>query len=116
MRRLIKRAQFLKAARGTRASRRGFVVQMAASTHHEPGLGFTVTRRTGNAVVRNRIKRRLLAAAAANAEHFAAGHDYVLIGRREALHEPFGHLVGGIRAALSEVTAPKAGSETQGQG
>jgi len=116
MRRLTKRAQFLKAARGARASRRGFLVQAIRSPRDGPGLGFTVTRRTGNAVERNRIKRRLRAAAAANAAHFTDGHDYVLISRRDVLHEPFDRLVGGMRSALGEIKTPQAGPESQGRG
>lgn len=102
MRRLTKRAQFLKAARGRRSPRRGFVLQAVTAPSEEPGLGFTVTRRVGNAVERNRIRRRLKAAAQLNAGKFRAGHDYVLIGRRNALHEPFDQLVSGVASALEQ--------------
>ena len=62
--RLKKRRDFLRAAsRGKRAARPGLVLQAVAG---EPGrlrLGFTVTRKVGNAVVRNRARRRLKEAA-----------------------------------------------------
>jgi ribonuclease P protein component len=103
MRRLTQRSQFLKAARGAKASRRAFVLQMVEVPDASAGLGYTVTARTGNSVERNRIRRRLRAAARANARQFAAGRDYVLIGRRDALHEPFDKLVGGLAAALGEI-------------
>ncbi|MEX0628440.1 MAG: ribonuclease P protein component [Cucumibacter sp.] len=115
MRRLTKRAQFLKAARGAKALRRGFVLQAASSLDDEPGLGFTVSRRAGNAVERNRIRRRLRAAAGMNAVHFTAGHDYVLIGRRDALHEPFDRLVGGLAAALGEIGKKRAEGDNRGR-
>lgn len=62
MERLKKRAEFQAVAAGKRVSRPGFVLQARASTgdrHRPPRFGFTVTRRIGNAVVRNRIRRRL---------------------------------------------------------
>lgn len=91
MRQLTKRAQFLKAARGRKIVRRGFVLQAVA--HNEdctlgPALGYTVTKRVGNAPQRNRIKRRLRALSKEFAEKFDPEFNYVLIGRQEALHEP----------------------------
>lgn len=103
MRRLTSRAQFVAAARGARTHKRAFVLQTAPNRAEEPRIGFTVTRRVGNAVERHRIRRRLKAAAMENASRFAAGHDYVLIGRRDALHEPFERLVGELKAALEQI-------------
>lgn len=103
MRRLTQRRQFLKAARGAKASRRAFVLQMVEVAESGAGVGYTVTSRTGNSVERNRIRRRLRAAVHANTAKFAPGRDYVLIGRRDALHEPFDKLVGGLAGALCEI-------------
>ena len=64
-----------------------------------PGIGFTVTKKTGNSPERNRIKRRLRAAVRACARGFLPQHDYVLVGRREALSMPFATLVARPRAA-----------------
>lgn len=93
MRRLKKRAQFRNAAKGGRASRNGLSLQAIGVDDDEPGLGFTVTKRAGNAVERNRIKRRLRAAADACGQRFQSRHDYVLLGRREVLRAPFASLV-----------------------
>lgn len=103
LRRLKKRAQFLKAARGTRVARRGFVLQAARVGEPSPGVGYTVTKKTGNAPERNRIKRRLRAAVAQCSDKLVAGHDYVLIGRREALNEPFEALVKGLSGSIGRI-------------
>ncbi|WP_246473048.1 ribonuclease P protein component [Pelagibacterium limicola] len=103
LRRLTKRAQFVKAARGTRVARRGFVLQAATVEQAIPGVGYTVTKKTGNAPERNRIKRRLRAAVAKVSGKLVAGHDYVLIGRREALNEPFNVLVAELSGSIERI-------------
>jgi ribonuclease P protein component len=65
LRRLHKRAQFLNAAKGRRAGRTGFSLQSIDVPADQPGIGFTVTKKVGNAPQRNRIKRRLRAAVTA---------------------------------------------------
>jgi ribonuclease P protein component len=100
LRRLKKRSEFLRAARGSRAGRRGFALQVAPVDSPAPGVGFTVSRKVGNAPERNRVKRRLRAAARACAQAFRPQHDYVLIGRREALSVPFSELVAGLEQVL----------------
>jgi len=115
LRRLKTRAEFLRAARGTRVARRGFVLQTirrpAAGdgdmTAQSAGVGFTVTKKTGNAPERNRIKRRLRAAADTCAHRFEAGNDYVLIGRRACLDEPFSALVEDLEASLTRAHNPR---------
>ena len=118
LRRLTKRSQFLKAARGNRAGRSAFGLQAVAAPEPEPGIGFTVTKKTGNSPERNRIKRRLRAAAAACARDFVPAHDYVLVGRREALTEPFGKLVADLGALITRVHAPRTETDrhTSGRG
>ncbi|UXN74012.1 ribonuclease P protein component [Devosia sp. A8/3-2] len=59
LRRLTKRSQFQRAAWGNRAGRSAFGLQAIATDAPEPGIGFTVTKKTGNSPQRNRIKRRL---------------------------------------------------------
>ena len=103
LRRLTKRAQFLGAARGKRAGRTAFALQAVAVGEAEPGLGFTVTKKVGNSPERNRVKRRLRAAARACADRFQPQHDYVLVGRREALTLPFDRLVADLGSALGKL-------------
>ena len=102
--RLTKRAQFLQAARGKRHNGRHVLVQIhkrAADPQGPARFGFTVTKKTGNAVVRNRIKRRLREAVRLNApQHARPGHDYVLIGRPSAVKAPFGRLVDDLMQAF----------------
>jgi len=107
-RRLTKRSEFLRAARGRRAGRSAFLLQACGSDADRPGLGFTATKKTGNAPERNRIRRRLREAARACAPGFAPRHDYVLIGRREALSQPFQLLVADLAAALEKIHATTA--------
>lgn len=115
LRRLTKRSQFLKASRGSRAGRAGFGLQAVETSETEPGIGFTVTKKTGNAPERNRIKRRLREAVKARADDFLPGHDYVLVGRREALSETFGKLVSDVSFLLTKVHAkPTTGPKRQG--
>ena len=112
---LKKRRQFLQVA----ASQRkwvtpGFVLQLnvrgaiRSATRDDqvlesPRVGFTVTKRVGNAVVRNKVKRRLRAAAAEWFHHASAGNDYVLIGRKQALERPFQSLTSDLKWALRKL-------------
>jgi len=104
VRRLKKRAEFLRVARGTRVGRSAFSLQaIRLGEGGDPGLGFTVTKQMGNSPERNRIRRRLKAAAKACEAGFEPQHDYVLVGRREALAQPFDKLVGELAGALSKI-------------
>ncbi|MFT6658571.1 MAG: ribonuclease P protein component [Maritalea sp.] len=107
MRRLKHRAQFLQAARGLKSVRRGFVLQAIKCDEAEPGIGFTVTKRVGNSPERNRIKRRLRALSEKTAQKFQPNFNYVLIGRREALHEPFSLLEEGLGQAIEKMHNPR---------
>ena len=76
-------------------------------------LGFTVSKKVGNAVERNRVRRRLREIVRLSpAERMRAGHDYVLIGRRAALRVPFERIARDFEGALRRVHAGrKAESE-----
>jgi len=108
--RLKARADFLRvAAARRRAARPGLVLQ-AAPRPGEAGalalvrVGFTASRKVGNAVVRNRAKRRLRAAASeVLASGGRPGTDYVLIARAGTGERPYADLVGDLEAALRQV-------------
>lgn len=116
LRRLTKRSQFQRAARGNRAGRSAFGLQVIATDAPEAGVGFTVTKKTGNSPQRNRIKRRLRAAVTACARDFVPGHDYVLLGRREALSEPFAKLVADLGALIVRVHEPRSSEQRHSPG
>jgi len=109
MERLKRRTDFRAAALGARAPAKAFVLQ--ARLRGEDGavrLGFTVSRQVGNAVVRNRVKRRLREMVRlTDAGQFCPGYDYVLIGRPPALRLPFGDIARDFANALHRVhTSP----------
>jgi ribonuclease P protein component len=111
-RKLGKRAEFLSAARGRRAGRTAFTLQAADAAGEIPGLGLTVTKKLGNAPERNRVKRRLRAAARACGGAFLPQHDYLLVGRREALTLPFEKIVSDLNSAIGKVHAPERAKGT----
>jgi ribonuclease P protein component len=105
MERLRQRADFLAAAAGAKAPASGFVLQ--ALNRREDGpvrVGFTVSKKVGNSVERNRVRRRLREMVRLSDEaRLRPGHDYVLIGRRAALELPFDRLAGDFTRALGRV-------------
>ncbi|MDP9096952.1 MAG: ribonuclease P protein component, partial [Pseudomonadota bacterium] len=106
--RLKRRAQFLLVAgKGRKAPTPGLVLQGLARDDQQPArLGFTVTKKVGNAVVRNRTRRRLREAArAVLAEAPVCGIDLVLIGRDKTRGRLFTALKDDLRAALGRVGA-----------
>lgn len=104
------RAAAKAAARGAKAPAGAFILQ--ARAREDAGairVGFTVSRQVGNAVERNRVRRRLREVVRlAPVAGFRQGHDYVLIGRRAALATPFGDMVRQFDAALSRIHAVAA--------
>ena len=62
-----------------------------------PRVGFTVTKKVGNAVVRNRVRRRLKEAVRVHAAgDMQPGNDYVIVGREEVLTTPFGAIASEL--------------------
>ena len=125
MDRLRRRADFRAASSGLRTSAGGFVLQ--ARLRDDDGgvrVGFTVSRQVGNAVERNRVRRRLreivrlagdvLAGDVEASESMRKGHDYVLIGRRAALTLPFADMQRQFGTALRRVHSPESGRDTAG--
>lgn len=103
--RLKRRAEFLRvASKGRKAPMPGLVLQALARNDDAPArLGFTVTKKVGNAVVRNRTRRRLKEAARLLlAEAPVSGVDLVLIGRDGTRARPFKTLQQDIARALQK--------------
>jgi ribonuclease P protein component len=109
MERLTRRADFRAAAAGQRVSVGAFVVQARRRAEDGPvRIGFTVSRQVGNAVERNRVRRRLremVRLSQGGGMH--DGHDYVLIGRRAALAVPFGQMRRELDGALGRIHDPE---------
>ncbi len=106
--RLKRRAEFLRvAARGRKVAATGLVLQALDRADADPvRLGFTVTKKVGNAVLRNRTRRRLREAARLLlASEPASGFDLVLIGRDTTRGRPFAALLGDLRHALRRAGA-----------
>ena len=121
MERLRRRADFLAANAGARAPAPAFVLQVRRREDEGPArIGFSVSRKVGTAVERNRARRRLREMVRhADAIGIARGHDYVVIARRAALTEPFERMVadfgGAMRRALTGArhdAAPRGGART----
>ena len=110
MERLRQRADFLAAAAasaGAKVAAPAFVLQTRKRTDDGPArVGFTVSKKVGNAVERNRVRRRLREIVRLSPPgHMRAGHDYVLIGRRAALRVAFERIARDFEGALRRVHA-----------
>lgn len=104
------RAEYLRvAATRRRYAAPGVVVQVYCRPSGTPGedevrYGITASRRVGKAVVRNRVRRRLRAAAEQVLPAMAApGHDYVLVGRQATSGRAFVDLIGDLKMALQRL-------------
>ena len=116
--RLKKRTEFLRVGGyGQKFAAPGLVLQSWTPTvymnndkngkvclAHRARIGYTVSRKVGNAVCRNKAKRRLRAVANfVMPPHALAGTDFVIIGRPAALVRPFGRLVQDLETALKKL-------------
>jgi ribonuclease P protein component len=113
--RLKQRKDFLRVAGGRKAVAPGLILQVspAAQPDQSTGaeaqgrrVGFTASKKVGNAVARNRAKRRLRAAVEdVMARHAAPRHDYVVIARHQTPDHPYSSLVAELEQALKRTGA-----------
>lgn len=110
-----KRSDFLRLRGGARCATPAFVLETkprlpSQSEIQGPRFGYTVTKKIGGAVERNRIRRRLKAAVGLIASRsLKANHDYVLVARGHALSCPFDEIKKDLERALQRVHHPSAG-------
>lgn len=105
---LTKRADFLAANRGLRIARPGFVLLVNPNGLDQVRYGITVTKKIGNAVVRNRMKRRFRALLReALPTSGLPGHDHVMIGRETGIERDFAKLREELAMALSRAAQGK---------
>ena len=103
-----KRADFLAANRGHRVAMPGFVVLARPNGDRGLRLGVTVTKKIGNAVIRNRMKRRFRELArSVLPEAGRDNHDYVMIGRADGIERAFAQMRAELVTAVERLNAGK---------
>jgi ribonuclease P protein component len=107
MERLRQRADFLAAATGSKVPSKSFILQARRRDDDGPvRIGFTVSKKVGNAVERNRVRRRLREIVRhSDALRLQTGRDYVFVGRRTALTARFEGLIEELNGALRRLLA-----------
>ncbi len=116
---LKRRADFLRIRGGVRWGTPSFLMESrprriadqndggVQESHNTARFGYTVTKRQGNAVIRNRMRRRLKEAVRLVGGNYAKpGTDYVLVARAGALHRPFLSLKKDLVEALQQLARP----------
>lgn len=105
---ITRRADFLAANRGLRIARPGFVLLASPNGGRGKRLGVTVTKRIGNAVVRNRMKRRFRELARELLPELGLPDtDHVLIGRDGGVERDYALLRAELSAALGRAREGK---------
>ena len=100
--RVRRRADFQRAYdSGRKIVRKAFVVFVMPNGLPESRLGVTATRKTGNAVTRNRARRKVREAFRKHHEQWPAGHDYVVVVRPALLKTPAATLEAELLGALA---------------
>lgn len=102
--RLKSRPQFLRVREGEKRKGPYFLMEVLdrKASGEDARVGFTVTKKHGNAVERNRMRRRLKEAVRLSAGFaMQPGHDYVIVARREVLSVPFDTLTAAMQARIA---------------
>ncbi len=117
MERLKRRRDFLAAAAGAKASTAGFVLQERPRGDGGPSrIGFTVSKKVGGAVERNRVRRQLREIVRLSAaRNLHGGSDYVVVGRRAALEMSFSRLTEDFAGALSRLDKARRPADRTGE-
>lgn len=110
---LVRRSDFLRlTASGMRRVTPGFILQAAPRGDHptpQLRIGFTASRKVGNAVARNRAKRRLRSLADLVMADLPTTFDYVLVARPDVLTRNFAQMAGELHHAVKKLTShPRA--------
>ncbi len=119
LKRLKKRRDFLAiSATKQRFIVKSCVIQYKKSDSDTPQdeviIGFTVTKKQGNAVCRNKIKRKLKEAANVVFRQLAkTGYEYVIIGRKEAIDRDFQLIINDMKFALEKIHKQKLPPKTE---
>lgn len=118
---LKKRAEFQRVRGGGRATSAAFVLEgkprpAADAARDAPGprFGFTITKKIGNAVTRNRIRRRLRAALQLLCARADPATDYVIVARTVAAELPFAALLADLERALAKVDQARGDKKARG--
>lgn len=108
--RLRSRADFLAVQKGERRKGSFFLLEvLRRGDDGLPRVGYTVTKKQGNAVERNRMRRRLREAVRLGGRFaMKPGHDYVIVARRDALNASFSRLTSALK---DRIECPTSGPE-----
>lgn len=116
--RLKRRGEFLRVAEGRRKAVAPGLILQAAPREGSAAMrvGFTASRKVGGAVVRNRARRRLRAAAAAILPlHAEPAHDYVVVARAATVSRPYDKLLDDLAGGLRRLGLYRDGTAERGR-
>lgn len=112
--RIRARRDFLAANRGERIVTESFILLVRPSGHPEPRAGFTVSRKIGSAVARNRARRRLREVARlVLPNHAIPGADHVFIARPRESEQEFAAMCADAERALARARSRLARRERE---
>jgi ribonuclease P protein component len=114
--RLKNRPEFLAVQAGEKRRGSTFLLEVLdrKAPNDEPRVGFTATKKQGNAVERNRMRRRLKEAVRLSAGFaMKPGHDYVIVARRDVLKTAFPKIVSQLIERIEGTVKPRRPQDTR---